>query len=69
MKHGLSRVADRLTRLVLPQTTAQAACTEYFDEYRYAFCNACHGTCRQKRSCHVCNGVKSCSLWRTVYCP
>jgi hypothetical protein len=69
MKDGLSRLTDRLARLVLPRTTAQAACTEYFNEYRSIACSDCTAmVCRQRRSCRYCDGRKSCSAWRTVFC-
>jgi hypothetical protein len=69
MQHRLSGLTDRLARLVLPRTTAQAACTEYFNEYETVACSRCAPlVCRNKRTCHYCNGKKSCSAWTFAFC-
>lgn len=57
---------DAVATVLLPGTTASAACTESFLEYRCQ-CTSCGATCgrgkRQQRTCRYCNNVKSCSGW------
>lgn len=65
----MSATLSLLSRL-LPATTAQASCTEYFTEIR-CICLGCdRNGQKQSRTCRICNGVKTCSSWVNVsgYC-
>jgi hypothetical protein len=62
MRTALKRAAARL----LPEITAEAACTEYFYEYR-CVCTGCTTPVRRdRRQCRVCDGVKRCSAWTRI---
>jgi hypothetical protein len=59
MRTGLLRLAA----LVLPTVTAEAACTDPYYEYR-CICQTCTTYARrQRRTCRLCNGTKTCSAW------
>jgi hypothetical protein len=77
MRTALTQLEKATSRILparlLPAVTAEAACTEYFYEYRcdYGCCTGCSlNQKRQRRNCRICNGVKSCSTWActTVNC-
>ncbi len=70
MRTALTQLEKATSRILparlLPAVTAEAACTEYFYEYRCNAncCTVCGGSYkRQRRNCRYCNGVKSCSTW------
>ncbi|MGC4896939.1 hypothetical protein [Micromonospora sp. DT31] len=62
----LTHVVDRALRLVLPSTTASAACiTEVYYQYQYRSCSG--GQTRWRRKCVVqpsCN--VTCGAWERV---
>ena len=62
-------VIDTVADVLLPRTTASAACTERFAETR-CVCSVCSATCvrgaKQQRYCQYCNGVKRCGGWLCI---
>jgi hypothetical protein len=59
----MNTLLKRLAARLLPEITAEAACTETFYEYSCK-CVGCGTPARQiRRGCRYCNGAKACSAW------